>query len=413
MSRLNWSVCRWVPPVVTEVRTMTSTLLLRECIRGILLEKTEMSNDEIILSSDDILFSLTRNPEVSKLHGVEVFTPYRVRKTMPSSARLAHLTGLTPFNVASTTKYDSVDDKKVGKRLKAEPDAAAQVLDLMADEIRKHFEESGVVAVSCVDSSEKMSENLARAVAAKLEVPYQAMIKKSMDPNLTWDPGEWKAYEDMIRSTGKNGKGQELRLKGKLVTPDEYLASVKAVLNGEIKWLKDQIVKGKKPSMAGGTNTDTGHKRFFNFFDKVAAGDLAKGSKVLIVDDNVDSGWTPYHVAKRAREAGLTPLFAAGFKMMRYYEKKAPSKTPELDKAIGDLEKLADEFANDLFQVGNYLIAKFNSERRGVMVGDVYKVLKAKDNSVELTDVDTGNVVRLQGPFVKPEQAERMWVSAA
>lgn len=387
--------------------------LLREVVVRVLLEKAA-TDGEITLSSDDIFFSLTHKSESSVLHGVEVYTPYLVKKEMPSKPRGGALAQLNPFDVVSTVKYGAVDAKD-GKRLIAAPNAAAEMVDVMADRIARRFEDENVAAVTCVDSSHGMAAALAKSVADKLGKAYQPVVKKTADVNVSWDPDEWDAYASQVRQTGLNGRGDPLMIKGKVVTPDEYLAATMVVMGNELGQAKRQIKRGEKPSLVRSTNMKTGHKRFFNFFDKIADNELAPGSKVLVVDDNIDSGWTPYHVAKRMRAAGLEPLFAAGFKMMRYYDKKpavAKSRTPELDKAITDLGALADEFAGHLFQVGNHLIAKFNSERRGVGTGDVYKVMKVRDGQVELSDVDTGNVVKLRSALVAPKQADLMWLAA-
>jgi adenine/guanine phosphoribosyltransferase-like PRPP-binding protein len=404
--------------------------LLRRCVHDILLEtavskakKEGMPNEELVLSADEILFGLNLKDEVSVLHGEKIFTPYRVRYEIPYASATKRIAGLTPFFVASTIKYNHVDDKKHDKRLRAAPDAVATVIDIMAERIAKNFADKGIVAVTCVDSSEKMSENLAKAVAAKLDVPYQAIIKKTTNPDdIKWDQEKWDEYEQKIRTTERNLSGDPLMVtdkngKKRLATSDEYLAAIKTVLANEIKWLKNQMANGIKPSMAGGTNTDTGHKKFFNFFAAVDGGDLALGSKVLIVDDNVDSGWTPHHIGKRVREAGLYPLFAAGFKMVDYSHKKRktaptkPSKELALDQAISDLNTVADEWSGD-FQTGQRLIAKFNSVKHDVTAGDEYKVLKIGPTGVELGAID-GSVVRLVGALISPDKARTMWYQAA
>jgi len=400
---------------------------LRDLIQLVLLEdetpkKVESPREELILSAEDIMFSLTPKSEVSNLHNEKIYTPFRQRKMMPSHTRLERLSKLDPFEVISTVKYGSRDSKIAPLTLKADPDASEIVIEIMADQIFRHFEDEGVVVVSCVDSSHDMAAALAKMVATKFNVPYQSMIKKTMNMNLTWDADEWAAYEDMIRSTEANGNGEPLMIKVKgvkrLVTSSEYLDAVKVVLSNELRYARNLIAAGKKPTMAGGVNVNTGHKRFFNFFDDIIDDDLAIGSKILIVDDNVDSGWTPYHVAKRVRAAGLKPLFAAGFKMMHFVKKKksaatqAHVATPELDKLITDTGRLADEFAVDLFQIGSMLMAMSDSMKYGVEAAEVFEVMKASPAEVELRDIDTDSIVRLHGDDLTPEQAHHMWATA-
>ena len=308
-----------------------STALLRECVRGILLEakkQSEAPRELVSLSAEDIMSGLEVNvgkDAYSKLHGVTVYTPYRVRPAMSSHPRRQRLAMLNPFEVASAAKYpDGVDAKKTQHKLKAEEGAAELAIDNMADRIAYHFEGQGIVAVTCVDSSHGMSSALADAVARKLGVPYQPIVKKTMDPNVSWDEGEWQKYQDKVRRTGLNGNDEPLTIDGgKPATPDEYLANTLKVMHKERDQARRLVARGEKPSLVRMMNMKTGHKSLFNLFDKIAAGDLKPGSKLLVVDDNVDSGWTPYHVSKRAAEAGLEPVFAAGFKMMRYYGKKA------------------------------------------------------------------------------------------
>ena len=381
--------------------------LFRECVRGILLEKAPVlpgASEEILLSSDEILLALEHNPDTATLHGVEVYTPYRVRKQMPSRPRGGALAALSPFDVVSTAKYASVDAKS-GQRLAAEPGAADEAIDTMAGRIARRFEDEGIVSVTCVDSSHGMAAALARSVAEKLGAPYEPIVKKTKDPNVTWDPEEWDAYASQVRATGLNGKGEPLTLKGRDVTPEEYLDATLAVMRNELDQAKRQIARGEKPSLVRSTNMKTGHKRFFNFFDNVAGGDLALGSKVLVVDDNIDSGWTPFHVAKRVRAAGLEPVFAAGFKMMRYYEKKEKAKapTPGLDKALADLGKVPD-----FFPVGSLVMAMEDSAKLGVQAAEVFKVKKATPAGVELEDIDTLNIVRLSGE----DLSSQMWQAA-
>lgn len=208
-----------------------------------------------------------------------------------------------------------------------------------------------------------------------------------------------------------------MTLKGRDVTPEEYLNATLAVMKNELDQARRQIARGEKPSLVRSTNMKTGHKRFFNFFDNVVADGLSTGSKVLVVDDNIDSGWTPYHVAKRVRAAGLEPLFAAGFKMMRYYEKKEklapkPVATPGLDQAIADAEE-ASRIARDLFQVGNFVMAMDDSEELDVQAAEVYKVKKATPAGIELEDIDTLSIVRLSAKDLDPEAVGRMWALAA
>lgn len=374
---------------------MRTERLLREVVRRVLAEDAGPPRGEVFLSSDDIMFSLEHNPDPAVLHGVEVYTPFRVRKEMPSRPRGGALADLSPFDVVSTAKYGSVEAKD-GKRLTAEPGAADEAIGTMADRIARRFEDAGVVTVTCVDSSHGMAAALARAVAERLGKPYEPIVKKTADPNVSWDPEEWEAYANQVRSTGLNGKGEPLMIKGKDVTPEEYLAATMTVMGNELDQAKRQIGRGEKPSLVRSTNMKTGHKRFFNFFDKVAAGSLVSGSKVLVVDDNIDSGWTPFHVAKRVRAAGLEPLFAAGFKMMRYYDKKAPAAAPK-----------------SVFQVGNLLVSKFNSAKYDVKAGDTFKVLKVSKFGVELSDVDTGTVMRLPGGLLDADNASTMWSLAA
>ncbi len=413
---------------------MRSERLLREVVRGVLLEKVVKApkpkkpkkpkepKEEppprklVTLSSDDIFRVLEINlgkKAYSELHGVTIFVPYRTRETPLTMERYKHLQGLIPFDVVSTVKYDTKNSKNLDGTLltlKAEEGAADTVIDGMASRIEYGFRNEPVAAVTCVDSSHGMSAALAKAVADKLGVPYQPIVKKTMDINLTWDPDQWAIYEDMVRSTGLNGNGDTLTIKvdGMEVpaTPEEYLNSAKAVLANELKYAVDLIKAGKKPTMAGGTNTKTGHKRFWNFFDKVATGDLAPGSKVLVVDDNVDSGWTPYHVAKRCREAGLEPLFAVGFKMMRYTVKKVPKPS------LISQPFVADNFAVDLFQVGVLLMAMEDSEEYNVEAADVFKVLKASPAGVELEDIDTHDIITLSGEDLAPAAAQHLWAVA-
>ena len=341
------------------------------------------------------MFSLEHNPDPAVLHGVEVYTPVRVRQEMPARPRGGALAKLNPFDVVSTAKYGNVDAKD-GTRLTAEPGAADEAISTMADRIARRFDDADVASVTCVDSSHGMAAALARAVAERLGKPYQPIVKKTADPNVSWDPEEWEAYASQVRSTGLNGKGEPLTLKGRDVTPEEYLDATMAVMGNELDQAKRQIGRGEKPSLVRSTNMKTGHKRFFNFFDNVAAGDLKSGSKVLVVDDNIDSGWTPFHVAKRVRAAGLEPLFAAGFKMMRYYDKKTPAAAPK-----------------SVFQVGNLLVSKFNSTKYDVKAGDTFKVLKVSKFGVELSDVDTGTVMRLPGGLLDADNASTMWSLAA
>ncbi len=400
--------------------------LLRECVRGVILEKVKKPKEEeapraaVTLSSEDILFALHDRPTVSKLNGQPIYTPYVQREAMPERPRGGALAALNPFEVVSTAKYGAKDSKVAPLTLKAEPGAAKLVIEAMADRIARRFEDEGVVAVSCVDSSERMAELLARSVAEKLVVPYQPIVKKTMDPNVSWDEDEWAKFQDRVRTDKVDGNGHALTIKvdGKKrpATPDEYLAATLAVMHKERDQARRTIRDGKQPSLVRMMNMKTGHKSLFNLFDKIDGGDLAAGSKVLVVDDNIDSGWTPYHVAKRMREAGLVPLFAAGFKMTRPKKEKdepeAPSVTPVLDQAIAAVEPVADEWADDLFQVGSLLMAMDDSEEHGVKASDVFKVLKATPAGVELEDVYTQRSVRLSGPDLAPD-ARGMWQSAA
>lgn len=187
---------------------------LRECVRAILLEKAEApASEEIFLSSDEILLALEHNPDTATLHGVEVYTPYRVRKQMPSRPRGGALAALNPFDVISTMKYDSIHVRG-GKSLKAEPHAATEAIDTMAGRIARRFEDADIKLVTCVDSSHDMAAALASSVAEKLGKPYQPIVRKTMDPNVTWDPDMWEAYASKVRSTGLNGKGGAIDAQG-------------------------------------------------------------------------------------------------------------------------------------------------------------------------------------------------------
>lgn len=378
--------------------------------------------EPMVLSADEIMLGLKRNLETSTLHGVRVFTPYRVRQTITSGWRDGALTKLDPFKVASTVKYKTREDK--GKELSAEEGAADLVIDNMAIAIKQHFEDENILIVSCVDSSHGMAAALAEKVAALLDVQYQPIIKKTMDSNVGWDPDEWKAYMDQVHRTKANGNGDPLIIKTDMgdmpATPDEYLEHTMTIMKRERDQAQRLIKRGEKPSLVRMMNMKTGHKSLFNLFDKIASDTLPAGSKVLIVDDNVDSGWTPYHVAKRAHAAGLRPLFAAGFKMMRYSDKKPTASkasghiaTPELDKTIDDMSRLADEFAVDLFQIGSLVMAMSDSAEYSVEAAEVFEVMKAGPAEVVLKDIDTSKIVRLSAKDLAPDQAHHMWASAA
>ncbi len=389
-------------------------------------EPTPDPPTEVTLSFDDIARMLEINlgkKAYSNLNGVMIYTPYRIRETpRPGGKHDEQLKELIPFDVVSTVKYNSKDSKdSKGKllTLKAEEGAPGDMIEAMASRIEYGFRNESVVAVTCVDSSHGMAAALAKLVADKLDVPYQSMVKKTMNPEVSWDEEAWQAFQDRVHTTKRDGKGRPLEVDDMPATPDEYIAATLRVMNRERDQARRTIAKGEKPSLVRMMNMKTGHKSLFNLFDKVTPGDLAIGSKILVVDDNIDSGWTPHHVAKRMREAGLTPLFAAGFKMMRYAEKKvAPVKqahiaTPDLDKAIDDMGRLADEFASDLFQVGSLLMAMSDSTQHGVQAAEVYEVWKVSPTEVQLKDIDTDSVVRLRGSDLAPDMAHTMWANAA
>lgn len=284
-------------------------MLLQSYIRMLLREASQPPaplKGNVTLKADDLDGLLVE----SKLlwhtpKGVRVFCPYGhpgefPRKYMDGTAA-AVVDQLAPavFDVVNVVKKDVALEGPSGAVKLQMSDGDRRVWwTRMASRIASKFSNERVAAVAYADSRSDMASFIAEAVAKRLGVPLvKALVKNT-------DPGKIKINADRFArwAAGK---------------PEAEVESFRDQLETNLRTLQNKAKAGKAVSIAG--DIDVKRREFFRGIHDVVPGtlDSVKGN-VLVVDDNVDSGMTFVDIEAVLKDfQGVTPLFAAGFRINR------------------------------------------------------------------------------------------------
>lgn len=294
---------------------------LRQLVRCIILE--DVGPRTHLVNQDDFEAVFNDYNDYTKRKGVKIFAALEMLDAFRPYTELARLGAVyrfTPQDVAHLLKkgdnnvlkpafrgkknvkvFDQAEITAITLKLES-PEIRERLLDKMATSIVRHFKGMKIDEVLAVDSTYGMARDLAERVAAGLGVPLGSPVEKESEPSkIDWDFKEFERWvrDDAPKSAAAAGKPLEDYIRGTL----QGLDSV------DLRQVTGAIKKGRKPSIA--RDIPQNRRRFWNFFKKMQVNEMSK--RVLVVDDNVASGWTLLHAAKRLRDAGLEPFFAVGY----------------------------------------------------------------------------------------------------
>lgn len=297
-----------------------SLRLLRECVRAILEDVAGPRVQPV--TADDFEDVFVDFNDFTKRNGVKVYAALKMLdgfKPHSELARLGQAYQFGPQDVAHLLKkgdnsilrpeYRDKDTKQFDlgditsiKLVLQKPEIRERILQQMTASIVRQFRGAKIDEVLAVDSSYAMSKDLAEKVAAGLGVPLGSVLEKESDPKrVDWDMKEFEHWVRNVAPESAKAAGKPLE--------DYVLGMLRDLDKTDHRQVKGAIEKGRKPSIA--RDIPQRRRRFWNFFKKLQASDTPK--RVLVVDDNVASGWTSLHAAKRLQDAGLEPFFAVGY----------------------------------------------------------------------------------------------------
>jgi adenine/guanine phosphoribosyltransferase-like PRPP-binding protein len=235
--------------------------------------------------------------------GPGVFAPYFVRNTFDEkrSRNLASVMdrfGGQPLDIMSAIKRGSVTLDS-GLRIVADADVQQQVLEIISQGIAQGMKGAGIDAVVCADSRSEMAQQLARNVAGLLGVSFiEGAFKKSRNPmTLAINDEKFQQYVD------------------KNIDEPEKIEKFRKILNKKLEDLKKKSEKSQYFSIAD--NVAPQHRRYFVGYHTPESEEMLNSKKILIVDDNIDSGSTMRDLAAIAKSLGIQPVLVAGFKINR------------------------------------------------------------------------------------------------
>jgi predicted phosphoribosyltransferase len=265
----------------------TSVSELRLLVRGIINELREEESRGVV--ADDFFDSVTRYSPSG-----ELWAPVKTRASFEPGSRFERIAKatsiktnndviITPFDVANTTKKDSVvAGSKHSITLTMDEAIRSELRAWMADRIAERFNGFGVELVVPVESSSTMPRELAVLIAKRLGAAYDdSFVKKIRDPRR------------MALPTGTTPQEQE-------------------IINRDYKTVINKLSRGETVSYTHTLKPST--RKFFDLHDVDPELDERLAKTVLVVDDNIDYGWTLKGIGKMLRSRGIKPLLAAGFK---------------------------------------------------------------------------------------------------
>lgn len=277
------------------------------------------------------------NQEIYSPLGVNTFCPYsHSGRFVGQGGKFKDLIDnydLSVFEVVNTIKKDVIKKGKDGTTLVLTMNETDRqhYWSEMAIRIARHFSKQRVDAVTYAASRSDMAGALATLVADKLKVPLvQDILRKvTKEENVSIDEEGFDAW--------KQGKDPE------------KVQDLRNALERDIRHIKSKIGDKKKVSVV--QDIPGSRRKFINGIHELVTDSLAgldDGSTVLIVDDNLDTGATFRDIGKlfeKAKQLGITPVFAAGFKINR----------PSTEEVTGG--KITPDVQKELDRQGRYASA--------------------------------------------------------
>lgn len=255
----------------------------------VLLHEAYDEGDTVWLDGKDLSNCLvSSHKDVAERQGVSVYVPFKYNPDPPPSVEKL---GLTSKQALATLKRPVPLGNN--RKLKATNKAHDAVVERMAQYISANARKSyggDIDYVVHAASSSHVAEWLATLVGSHLDAPVvsDAFIKKQgseVDLNLA--------------------RFQDWASKNPNIAPTVMLA-IEKTLNTYKRTGK--IVASKE--------TNVYWRRFFNNHKPGPGMGALRGKKVLVIDDNVDSGWTFWGMHELLVQAGVDPYdikYAAGF----------------------------------------------------------------------------------------------------
>ena len=260
-------------------------VLLREALDG----------EHVSLSAEDFIPGIMApKTSVMRNRDINVFIPFKLQ-AKPRSSKLIELvsSGLTMSDLLKTLKVNEVTGTNV--RVTTTDDVREQVFSTMARQIASHFEGESIDLVTAPESSAPMAEVLASKVAETLGVPFESSILRKVKSPTSFSYDETRVArwaEDQHK------------------TPED-VAKLKSLLDKESAAMRKKMSKGDTVSTKGIPHQ---HRRFYNLMTLTHSHELA-GKTILVIDDNIDRGWTLQGINDLITEQGGKPLFAVGVDM--------------------------------------------------------------------------------------------------
>lgn len=282
---------------------MDALKALRALVRLTLAEDAAREPYVVDVTDDVVEAAFDEVTDFRTLAGVRTFVAFEQRKAFPSHspiAKVAKVHGFKPADVGAFLKK-GIDVPKGGKtRFVGDERTRSRFLGAMADRIARRFKGVAIDEVMPIDSTYGMSVELGAMVAERLGVPFRRKVEKE-------DNAEKIAVDDDALSHWvANVAPRSAEAAG--VPYDDYVLRTLYDLDRDGKTFKSAV--GRKTVASIARHLPHARRKFWNLFKRVEA----EGSKrVLVIDDNVASGATNAHVAKRMRAAGIEPLFAVGY----------------------------------------------------------------------------------------------------
>lgn len=256
----------------------------------IMLEEAFDDAEAVQFSYDDIAACLEPSvKDVATRSGIAAFVPFKYAKKAPENVKRA---GMTSKQALGTLKHDvRLPDGRVAK--KANENTFYKIVDMMARAIagRTQRVHPDIDFVMHADSSADMTMWLAEVVAQSLDVPSvgDAVLKKTTE--------DFSVDEDRFKEWS-NGKSKE------------DVANLRALLDKHVQQFK------RTGKIAASKSLPFEWREFFNTHAPGPGIGVMRGKKVLVIDDNIDKGWTFAGIAKLLVAAGVSPddvVCAAGF----------------------------------------------------------------------------------------------------
>ena len=266
--------------------------LLRMTLRELRVMLTEAndSGGDVHLSYSDIAACLEPSVKnVAERAGVATFVPFKYTKKTPENVKRL---GMTSKQALGTLKRDiPLPDGRVA--VKADQKTFYGIVDMMARNIagRMRRTHPDIDVVMYAASSSEMTLWLAEVIGESLDVPVinDAVLKRTKE--------DYDIDEDRFKewSLGKSQGDVDI---------------LRALLEKHIEQFK------RTGTVAAAKATPFEWRQFFNMHVPGPGMGSLRGKKVLVVDDNIDKGWTFAGIEKLLAAAGVSKddiVFAAGF----------------------------------------------------------------------------------------------------